>query len=315
MTRSLPSLALVLLVGTALAGPAHAVQDPRAGRWDARVRTVAYNPMNPVRLVGSTFTSTQIMFGVGETITHVAIGDSDAWLASPTANLLFIKPIEVRTPTNMQVVTSLKDGTTRSYQFELIARAAASSSSAQVASLDGTVPAAAAATPFAIAFVYPDDARQAVIASRQRAAAGEDERLAQSRLAVDYFYGPRNWRYAAQGSQAIEPTEVSDNGRLTAFRFPGNSTLPTIYAVGPSSKPPRYCGDTSSSASDGIETIVPYTMRLDVAVVSTTAAEFRLYYGDQVLRVFNCAFDRIGLNPGTGTTTPEVVRSVREVRQ
>lgn len=299
MTRSLPSFALALLVGSALVGPAHAAQEPRAGHYDARVRTVAYNPMNPVRLVGAPFTSTQIIFAVGETITHVAIGDSDAWLASPTANLLFIKPIEVRPPTNMQVVTSLKDGTTRSYQFELIARGTSSASSAQLASLDGTVPLSGAATPFAIQFVYPGDARQAFITRRQREAAAADEQVAQARLAVDYFYGPRNWRYAAQGSQAIEPAEVSDNGRLTAMRFPGNSLVPTIYAVAP----------------DGQETIVPYTMRGDVAVVSTTAREFRLRYGGEVVRVFNLAFDPIGQNPGTGTTTPEVVRSVREARQ
>ena len=77
MTRSLPPLALAFLVGAVVVGPAHAAQEPRAGRFDARVRTVPYNPMNPVRLVGSTFTSTQIIFAVGETVTHVAIGDSD----------------------------------------------------------------------------------------------------------------------------------------------------------------------------------------------------------------------------------------------
>lgn len=299
MTRPLPFLAMALLVGTVLGGPAHAAQEPRAGRWDARVRTVAYNFMNPVRIVGSTFTSTQIIFAVGETVTHVALGDSDAWLSQPTGNLLFIKPVEVRGPTNMQVVTARPDGSTRSYQFELIARAGNSTSSAQVASLDGTVPLAASPTPFAIAFTYPDDARQAAIANRQRAAAAADERVAQARLEVDFFYGPRNWRYAAQGSRAIEPAEVSDNGRLTAMRFPGNSTVPTIYAVAP----------------DGQETIVPYTMRGDAAVVSTTAREFRLRYGGEVLRVFNLGYDPTGQNPGTGTTTPEVVRGVREARQ
>lgn len=315
MMRSVSTVALALLVGTVVVGPAHAVQEPRAGRWDARVRTVSYNPNDIVRVVGSTFTSTQIMFAVGETITHIAIGDSEAWLPQPTGNLLFIKPIEVRTPTNMQVVTSRADGTVRSYQFELIARATPSTSSAQVASLNGSVPApaAGAATPYAIAFVYPGDVREAAIAARNRLAAGASERQAEARLAVDYFYGPRNWRYAAQGSHAIEPTEVSDNGRLTAMRFPGNSTLPTIYSVSPSSRPPRYCGDTSTS--DGTETLVPYTMREDVAVISTTAEEFRLRYGDQVLRVFNCAYDRVGMNPGTGTTTPEVVRGVKESRQ
>ncbi len=300
MTHPIPFLALGLLVGTALAGPAHAVQEPRAGRWDARVRTVPYNAMNPVRLVGSTFTSTQIIFAVGETVTHVAIGDAEAWLPQPAGNLLFIKPIEVRQPTNMQVVTSKPDGTTRSYQFELVARAAPSTTGAQVASLDGTVPAPAGpATPFAIQFVYPDDAREAAISNRRRAAAGASERTAQARLEVDFSYGPRNWRYSAQGSRAIEPAEVSDNGRLTAFRFPGNMTVPTIYTVAP----------------DGQETIVPYNMRGDLAVVSTTAREFRLRYGGEVLRVFNLAFDPIGMNPGTGTTTPEVIRSVKEARQ
>lgn len=300
MMRPIPTLAVVLLLGTAVAGPAFAVQEPRAGRWDARVRSVPYNPNDIVRVVGSTFTSTQIMFAVGETITHIAIGDSEAWLPQPTGNLLFIKPIEVRAPTNMQVVTSRPDGSVRSYQFELIARATPSTSSAQVASLDGAVPApaTAAATPYAIGFVYPGDVREAAIATRKRLAAGASERQAEARLAVDYFYGPRNWRYAGQGSHAIEPTEVSDNGRLTAMRFPGVSSLPSIYTVAP----------------DGQESIVPYTMRGDVAVVSTTAREFRLRLGSEVLRVFNLAYDPIGVNPGTGTTTPEVVRSVREGR-
>lgn len=300
MTRSTPSLALALLVGAVLAGPAHAVQEPRAGRWDGRVRTVPYNAMNPVRLVGSTFTSTQVIFAVGETVTHVAIGDAEAWLPQPTGNLLFIKPIEVRQPTNMQVVTTRPDGSTRSYQFELVARPAPSTTGSQVASLDGGVPAPAGpATPFAIQFVYPEDAREAAIANRRRAAAGAGERDAQARLAVDFFYGPRNWRYTAQGSRSIEPAEVSDNGRLTAFRFPGNSTVPTIYTIAP----------------DGQESIVPYSMRGDLAVVSTTAREFRLRYGSEVLRVFNLAFDPIGQNPGTGTTTPEVIRTIRESRQ
>ena len=296
------SLALVaLLATTALARPALAVEDPRAGRWDARVRTVAYNPMNPVRLVGSTFTSTQIIFAVGETVTHVAIGNSEAWLAQPTGNLLFIKPIEVRAPTNMQVVTSRPDGSIRSYQFELVARAAPSPTSwaGREPGRNGSRGRRAG-----------DAVRDPVHLSRgctpgrhggsaTAARGGASEREAQSRLAVDFFSGPRNWRYAAQGSHAIEPAEVSDNGRLTAFRFPGNMTVPTIYTV----------------ALDGQETIVPYNMRGDRAVVSTTAKEFRLRYGGEVLRVFNLAFDPIGSNPGTGTTTPDVVRSVREVRQ
>ncbi len=48
-----------LLASCALASPALAVQTPHAGRYDARVRVVAYNPMNVVRVIGGTFASTR----------------------------------------------------------------------------------------------------------------------------------------------------------------------------------------------------------------------------------------------------------------
>lgn len=308
MTRTTSAAALALLLSTSLDQTAQAAVDPVPSHYDPRMRHVDFNPMNPIRIVGSTFVSTQIIFAPGETITHVAIGDSDAWMPSPTGNLLFIKPVEVRAPTNMQVVTTLPDGSTRSYPFELIARPTFAASNAQVASLDGSVLASAAVTPFTVQITYPDDAREAALAARRKAALGADEKLAENRLDVDYFYGPRNWHYLAQGSTAIEPTEVSDNGRLTAMRFPGNSTMPVIYAVTPGSEPPKKCGDPSK----GAETIVQYTMHADVAVVATTAYEFHLHYGDQVLNVYNCAFDRVGVNPGTGTTSPEIVRTIRK---
>jgi len=280
------ALALALLASCAVASPALAVQDPHAGRFDARVRTVIYNPLNVVRVTGGTLASTEVEFAAGEVITQVAIGDADGWLVLPAGNLLFLKPMEVRTPTNAQVVTRRPDGSLRSYQLELIAHGATQDHAAEGVQL-------------VVAYAYPDDARQAAVAARQKVAANADEQLAQSRLAVDLFYGPRNWRYTAQGASAVQPLEVSDNGRLTAFRFPGNQALPTIYTVAP----------------DGQETIVAYTMRDDLAVVSTTAREFRLRYGGDVLRVFNLGFDPIGLNSGTGTTTPEVQRSVKEARQ
>ena len=290
-------LAALLILSTALAAPALAAQDPRPGRWDARVRTVPYSPMNVVRVQARALTSTQITFAPDETITTgaVAVGDAEAWQVAPMGNILFLKPVEVRQATNMQVVTQRKDGSFRSYQFELIARPAASIAPGQVASLDGAVPAPDVQTPFAIQFVYPEDAREAALAKRQAAAAVQSEKLAETRLAVDYFYGPRNWRYAAQGSKSIEPAEVSDNGRLTAMRFPGSAALPTIYTV----------------AGDGQETIVPYAMHGDVAVVSTTSREFRLRLGGEVVRVLNLGYNARGVDPGTGTTSPEIVRSIR----
>jgi type IV secretion system protein VirB9 len=275
-----------LLAGAAVAAAlltssAHAEQTPRSGGYDPRVQVVSYNPMNVVRLVGSPTNSTQIIFAAGEVITQVAIGDADAWLAQPAGNLLFIKPTEIRLSTNMQVVTRRPDGSNRSYQFRLIA---------QRRGEDGASPAV-----YAVNFTYPADEAAARAAARASLEAAEAERSAQALLASAWAEGPRNWRYVAQGSRLIEPIEVSDNGRQTAFRFPGNMRVPTIYTVAP----------------DGAETIVPYTAVNDMTVVQTTAREFILRDGQEVLRVINQGFDPVGRNPGTGTGTPDMTRFVR----
>jgi type IV secretion system protein VirB9 len=264
-----------------VASTAYAEQTPQTGDYDPHVQVVAYNPMNVVRLIGSPTYSTQIIFAPGEEITQVAIGDADAWLAQPAGNLLFIKPTEVRTSTNMQVVTRRQQGGNRSYQFRLVATHRGSGSKTSVI--------------FAVNFTYPEDERAARAALEAQQAAQAAERTAQAQLADAWAEGPRNWRYVAQGSIMIEPIEVSDNGRQTAFRFPGNMRIPTIY----------------TSAPDGTETIVPYTAVKDMIVVQTTAHIFTLRDGQEVLRVINQGFDPVGRNPGTGTGTPELSRRVR----
>lgn len=271
-------LAAAVLVASIAAGPAHAEQRPRSAGFDPHVRVVAYNELNVVRIVGSPSNSTQIIFAAGEEITQVAIGDSDAWMAQPASNLLFLKPTIVRAATNAQVVTRRPDGSLRSYQFRLV-----------------SVRRGASAPIYAVSFTYPDDARAIEAVAEAQAAARELERIAQERLALAWTEGARNWRYVAKGSVMIEPTEVSDNGRQTAFRFPGNLRIPTIYTAAP----------------DGAETIVPYTVINEVVVVQTTAREFMLRDGTEALRVVNQGFDPVGRNPGTGTGTTDLSRNVR----
>ncbi|UZO95024.1 Channel protein VirB9 (plasmid) [Roseomonas mucosa] len=278
MNRPLVAAVLAAVLASA---PAFAEQTPRSGGYDARVQTVPYNPMNVVRIVGSPTNSTQIIFAPGEEVTQVAIGDADAWLAQPTGNLLFLKPTEIRHSTNAQVVTRLPNGVVRSYQFRLIAapRGARGESSAI----------------FAVNFTYPADAAAArAVADAQQAQAAL-ERVAQQRLSLAWAEGPRNWRYVAQGSRMLEPVEVSDNGHQTAFRFPGNMRIPTIYTAAP----------------DGTETIVPYTVNGELVLVQTTARIFTLRDGQEVVRIINQGFDPVGRNPRTGTGTPDLTRTVR----
>lgn len=277
MTRLWPLVPILLTF--AVVTPTHAELVPYSGGADGRVQTVAYNPMNVVRIVGSPTNSTQLIFADHEEITNVAVGDADGWLVQPAGHLLFLKPIAVHRPTNAQVVTRRADGTVRSYQLRLVA-----------------VPRKAANEAiYAVAFTYPQDIAAAATAARMESAKAAAQAVAEDHLADAWAQGPRNWHYVAQGSVMIQPTEVSDNGRMTAFRFPGNMRVPTIYATAP----------------DGTEAIVPYTMNGDRAVVQTTARVFILRDGKEVLRILNQGFDPVGRNPGTGTGTPDVSRVVR----
>lgn len=251
-----------------VAAPAAAEITPRVVGADPHIVTVRYDPTNVVRIVSSRTSSTQLSFSSLEEITNVAIGDADAWLAQPAGHLLFLKPTAVRAPTNAQVVTRRSDGTIRSYQLRLVAASARSR----------------ARPMYAVTFTYPGETQGA-----------EAARATQARLSRAWVEGPRNWRYVAKGSRLIEPTEVSDNGRMTAFRFPGNMRVPTIYTRAP----------------DGQETIVSYTMQGDLAVVPVAAREFVLRDGREVLRIFNQGFDPVGRNPGTGTGTPDLTRIIR----
>lgn len=258
---------LTPLIAALLASPAAAEQAPRSAGYDPRVQLVAYNALNVVRVVGAPTNSTQIIFGAREEITQVSIGDEAAWLPQPVGHLLFIKPLVLKGPTNMQVVTRRPDGASRSYQFRLVA--------------------AARGAIFSVTFHYPED--------EEKSRAGVAAQAAVDQLADGWSQGPRNWRYVAQGSSLIEPAQVSDNGQQTAFQFPGNRRLPTIYTAAP----------------DGSETIAPYTVVKDTAVVQATARSFTLRDGKEVLRIINQGFDPAGRDPGTGTGSPNFSRTLR----
>lgn len=96
-----------------------------------------------------------------------------------------------------------------------------------------------------------------------------------------------------QGASALEPSEVSDNGRFTILRFPAGQVIPAIYQVTP----------------DGTESLVPFDVRGEFVVIHLTAAQFRLRRGHDVLCLWNKKPDPYGLNLGTRTASPDVDRT------
>jgi len=261
--------------------PGHALEIPHSASQDSRVRFVNYQPFNITRIVGSLRSSVQVEFAADEEIAHVALGNSVAWEVAPAGNILFLKPREKQPVTNISVVTTRRDGSTRSYQMELTAR-------------DGTVD-VGQNTYFYLKFRYPADeanARRQQAAARARAAQAEE---ADDVLALHEAYGPRNWRYSAQGSQSLEPQSVYDNGKITTFAFVGNQEMPAIYIENP----------------DGSESLVSKSVDGNLVMVHAISSKFILRRGKDVLCVFNEAYSRVGINPDTNTTSPSVERVVR----
>lgn len=276
-------LAAVAAITVAVAMPARAEQIPISGPRDPRVRTVSYDPMNVVDITGVIRAATVIEFAPTETIEKVAGGDATSWLVSPAGNLMFLKPTQALPPSNLVVVTRRPDGSQRSYIFVLTVR-------------DGEMTRATPETYFKVVFRYPADEAAAKLADLEKSARAAAKQDANGRLEADYLYGVRNWAYTSQGAAALQPTEVSDNGQVTVFRFPGNMEVPVIYEI----------------KADGTESIVPRTTRGDQVVVDAIARQFRIRAGRQVLCIFNRRFDPIGQRQGTGTVSPDVSRQVKD---
>ena len=140
----------------AAATPAAAVDVPKPGKADPRVKVVDYDPNQVVRVVGTFRTATQIIFGPGEDIQHVALGDTVSWEVAAETNILFIKPREKGMPTNL-IVTTRRGAELRNYTFELGVRS-------------GAISANSPDTFFQVRFRYPQDERAAAALVLERQA-------------------------------------------------------------------------------------------------------------------------------------------------
>ena len=280
MTRRL------MIAGAALAlslqaFPAAAVETPRPGPADPRIKRIDYDPDQVVRIVGAFRTATQILFGPDETILHVALGDTSGWEVAPEKNVLFAKPTAVRAPTNLIVTTQTGGGAARHYTFELATRAGPTSRDTPE-------------TYFVIAFHYPAEEKAVLRQAISAEAQALEARILQLKLDRGVLEGPRNLAYELRGSPSIAPSEVTDNGRFTVLRFPGAQAVPTVYTVSP----------------DGSEGLVPFDVRGEFLVVHLIAAQLRLRRGREVLCIFNDAYRPAGSPTGTATAAPDVERTL-----
>lgn len=283
MNRTSCLSALALLLTSA---PAQSAETPQPTAQDNRIREVIYSDVQVFRIVGVFRTATQIVFSPGERVEHVALGDTVSWEVAPADNSLFIKPRELAGATNLIVITRSAAGS-RTYTFELSARR-------------GAIGPRSADTFFKVVFRYPREEAAAAQAAATQAAYSRAVALEagaiRSALDIAVLEGKRNLNYSVQGSSALQPSEITDNGQFTALRFPNQRELPAFFAVNP----------------DGSESIVPFDVRDEFVVIHGVFAQLRLRRGKEVLCVFNEARDFYGRDPKTGTASSVVERTPRQ---
>jgi type IV secretory pathway VirB9-like protein len=320
-----------LLLGATLSSPALALDSCKVSPEDVQARICVYDPSQRYVAVGAVGFPVNLVFGANEHIkrydfaytgadekgnpvetwrgpaTH---GKDDKQQQQPIEKDRFISNLPI-TPyfegtSSLVVITTMPDGSERPYHFVLIARKAGDCA----ASKDAPGCIADTVTTSQLSFDYPADRaaeaakaaaekRQAAIAAWQQQQANKKEQTAIARLRTDVFYGPRNKDYTNKAEtkyRYLAPSEVSDNGWLTEFQWPGNIQPPAITIVDPATGEER--------PADAVKQGPMY-------VVNTTAPRFRLHSGkDAVMDIINNRWRPERPDPGTGTTSPDVVRTV-----
>jgi len=266
-------LTVLWLVGLMIASPIVRAYDLPGWSNDSRVRQIVYAPDAVVRIQAQRGFATHIALDPQEQIQVVAPGDRDGWqvVANKGDHDMYLKPQLAAHDSNLEIRTDK-----RSYSFDLMVLPV----KAKFGNGDEM---------YRVTFVYPDEVKA-------QAHAETDAELVSQRLGQPPVV--RNTRYSMQvmsHSDDIAPTAAWDDGRFTYIRIPNNRRIPAIFRV----------------AEDGTESVVDRHMEDDTIVVHEVAKRFVLRLGDEVVGIWNDAYDMDGVPPHDGTTVTGVKRVLR----
>lgn len=282
------SLAAAIAMGSL---PALAADAGSPSRYDHRIRTVEYNPMDTVKVDGVAGIATHIQVAPSERYVTHAFGESGGWAFSNVENNFFIRPKAVDSNTNLTIITDK-----RTYHFLLrYIDSYTIEENGQEVEKFIEVPWTMRAATVGVRFEYPfEDAQEEhQEQERQRIQDALNERDPQ---------GPVNMQYRMSNdpdSQEIAPTNAWDDYTHTYFKFPRNAALPTIFAIN----------------ANGEESLVNATIEGEhnnVMVVQQVAREWRIRYGDRVVGIINDGYNPSLGGHENGTTSPNVRRVIRQ---
>jgi type IV secretion system protein VirB9 len=329
-----------------LSAQALAVEQPKAGKHDGRIRYINYNPDQVIQIWTAPGGIMEIQFSEGESVPegNVAATDGSRLLRTPRGNFLYLKAKGCLDPEPLLVTTKTASGQLRPYRFEVSTRGSdcaeptISTQPNPALSLATSAQAAAPKPPhhgnlkyvpegglsstadvmYAVVIRYPDDeaAKRAALARKRALEQQRQEAnlLLKQQTSWPYgnqFDGSWNFKYAAHGSLTVPPRQIRDNGYQTVFLFPQMQRVPALFRLQPGA---TRCNREHDDHNEGTQ--IPSVHRSgadgDTIIAEGTAQGWCLRDGNTVLEIVNFAYNPAGATPATGTVSPYVKRTLKD---
>jgi type IV secretion system protein VirB9 len=275
MRRTTAAILGVCALSTLASMHAYAELTPARGLVDPRVRVVAYDPEQVIKVHGFVGYQIHFQFAEGETFVNLAAGDNKALDVGYEANHLVLKPLAEKVATNITVLTNR-----RVYQFDYSASATRPDPDRQD-------------VIYSLRFIYPQDE------ARKAAEELEQQRTNLKLASADQdSHRARNANYWGCGAAAIRPASAYDDGVQTRLKFAAHSEFPTLYVKN----------------DDDSESLVNFTVDHDEVVIHRVARSFVLRRGKLVACIQNRSFDGGGERLESETLVPGVERITKGVK-
>lgn len=232
-----------------------------------------YSGDNVIRIATAEGVVTTIELSSQEEIKNFAMGDRDAWHAAINANLIVLKPKDIKADTNLTIFSNK-----RAYLFEL-----------------RTTSRTARNVAYWVRLQYPEQdplSPQAAGLAKQQA----DQGQVNAHLQASKQEGTLNYDYWIVGSQQLQPLAMHDNGRQTFLLFNAANPMPAAFAIEP----------------DGTESLVNYHVEADTMVLHKIVHRLLLRRGTLVAGITNRAPAPSIQSSPSGTASTKVLREIRE---
>ena len=262
-------LLIALLAASVLPFGVRAEQTPARGLVDSRVRVVAYDADQVIRLKGYVGYQIHFQFSEGESFVNLAAGDNKSLDVGYTANHLVLKPLAEKVATNITVIT-----TKHVYQFDYSASAVHPDPNREE-------------VIYSLRFIYPEDEAKRAAAALQ--AQRTNEQLAKAEGTARAIVNANYW---GCGDAAIRPVHAVDDGVQTRLKFSSHAEFPTIYVKN----------------DDESESLVNFTVDHDEVVIHRVSRAFVLRRGKLVACLQNRSFDGGGERLPSETIVPGIER-------